>query len=157
MGMINYRKATFSDLSGILSLYQIWAEEENQVEVEISMSKYEAIWSNTFDKGIVYFVATDKEKIISTCYVSIIPNLTWGGRSIAFMENVFTDKCYRNQGIGKTIVQMGIDYAKQSGCYKLILQSSASRKHAHRFYESLGFESDSKVAFDLRFSDQEKI
>ncbi|WP_413523325.1 GNAT family N-acetyltransferase [Lactococcus raffinolactis] len=154
MEAITYRQAILADLPGILSLYQIWAEEENREELIIDISNSERIWFDSWYKDIVYFIAADKDKIVSTCYVSIIPNLTWGGSSIAFMENVFTDKDYRNRGIGKKVVQMGIDYAEKSGCHKLILQSSTSRKNAHRFYNSLGFDSDLKVAFDLRFTNK---
>ena len=49
-----------------------------------------------------YFGIVENGKVISTCYCLIIPNLTRLGSSIAFVENVVTDKDYRGQGLSRT-------------------------------------------------------
>lgn len=43
-----------------------------------------------------------------------------------------------------------IEIAKERGCYKAILMSGVKRTEVHKFYENLGFHSDTKKAFDLR-------
>ena len=98
-----------------------------------------------------YFVAKVNGRIIASCYVSVIPNLTRGGKSIGFIENVITDAAYRRKGIGKTIVQHAIAYAKMQNCYKVVLQSGNKRTDAHRFYEFIGFDGETKRAFEIRF------
>ena len=40
-----------------------------------------------------------------------------------------------------------IEIAWQEGCYKVMLLSGSVRTDAHRFYESIGFEGDSKKGF----------
>ena len=101
-------------------------------------------------QNIKYFVAKDNEKIIASCYICIIPNLTRGGKSIGFIENVITDTEYRGKGIGKKIMENAIKYAKGQNCYKVILQSGNKRTDAHGFYESIGFDGESKKAFEMR-------
>ena len=76
--------------------------------------------------------------------------MTRNGKSIGFIENVITDKEYRRKGIGKNIMENAINYAKTQNCYKVILQSGNKRTEAHKFYELLGFDGESKKAFDLR-------
>ena len=100
--------------------------------------------------NIKYFGAVENGKVVSTCYCVIIPNLTNFCQKICFVENVVTDKNYRNQGIGKKVIDKAIETAKKNNCYKVILLSGIARKEAHQFYENLGFSSETKKAFDMR-------
>jgi ribosomal protein S18 acetylase RimI-like enzyme len=81
----------------------------------------------------------------------IIPNLTFNGKSIGYIENVITSEKHRRKGIGKKMIETAIKYAKKENCYKVVLQSGVKRTTAHKFYESLGFNGESKKAFELRF------
>ena len=100
--------------------------------------------------NIKYFGAVENGKVVSTCYCVIIPNLTNFCQPICFVENVVTDKNYRNQGLGKKVIDKAIETAKKNNCYKVILLSGIARKEAHQFYENLGFSSETKKAFDMR-------
>jgi GNAT superfamily N-acetyltransferase len=64
-------------------------------------------------------------------------------------ENIIDEFSAKN--IWKNIVENAIKYAKEQNCYKVILQSGDKRTDAHGFYESLGFDGDSKRAFEIRF------
>lgn len=103
--------------------------------------------------NIKYFGAVDAangDRVVSTCFTMIIPNLTAHGRSICFLENVVTDSAYRKQGLARKVIEMAIEDAKSHNCYKVILQSNCKRTEAHKFYENLGFDGNLKKAFDLR-------
>ena len=102
---------------------------------------------------IKYLVAEDNGKIIGSCYLVIIPNITNNCRSIGFIENVITDENYRGKGIGKNIIRKAIELSRNENCYKVILQSGMKRERAHTFYEKLGFDGESKKAFDLRLEE----
>jgi hydroxyethylthiazole kinase-like uncharacterized protein yjeF len=153
--MIGYRIAAKDDLRGILALYRSWADEEQAAGHKIEIAAAEAVFQRAIANGAVYFIATDNDTIIASCYVAVIPNLTWSGRSIAFIENVITDKQYRRQGIGKAVMLMALDYAKNCGCYKVTLQSNAKRCEAHGFYRAMGFDGGTKLAFEMRL--QKKV
>jgi GNAT superfamily N-acetyltransferase len=145
--MIEYSIAKKEHLPMILELYKQLIPEENPIDINFANT----IWEKIENNDIKYFVAIENNKIISSCYLAIIPNLTRNGKSNGFIENVITDEKYRKKGIGKKVIEMAIEYGKQNNCYKIILQSSYKRKENHIFYEKCGFDGDSKRAFEIRF------
>ena len=49
----------------------------------------------------------------------------------------------------EAVIEKAVDYAKSSGCYKVMLLSGSARKPAHEFYRSLGFNDKVKKGFHL--------
>ena len=92
------RELTKSDLPSLLELY-IQLSENNK---NITLEKSKEIWIKQIQQNpnIKYFGAVENGKVVSTCYCVIIPNLTNFCQPICFVENVVTDKNYRNQGLG---------------------------------------------------------
>jgi GNAT superfamily N-acetyltransferase len=144
--MIEYCIAQKDDLPHILELYK----QLHSDEIPISINEANFTWEKIEQHDIKYFVAKENDKIISSCFICIIPNFTRGGKPIGFIENVITDKEYRKKGIGKKVIEMAIGYGKEHKCYKIILQSSYTRKENHVFYEKCGFDGNSKRAFEMR-------
>jgi GNAT superfamily N-acetyltransferase len=145
--MIEYCIAQKEHLQKILELYKQLIPEEDPINI----NEANKIWEKIDQNNIKYFIAVENNKIISSCYLAIIPNLTRNGRSNGFIENVITDEKYRKKGIGKRLIKMAVEYGKQNNCYKIILQSSFKRKENHIFYEKCGFDGNSKRAFEIRF------
>ena len=145
--MIEYSIARKDQLPGILALCKQLVPGEEP----IGMDEADKIWEKSEQQGIKYFVASDGSRIVSSLYLAVIPNLTRGGKSNCFIENVITDEEYRKKGIGKKLMEMAIEYAKANNCYKAVLLSSMKRKEAHSFYESCGFDGDSKRGYEIRF------
>jgi GNAT superfamily N-acetyltransferase len=145
---MEYRTAQKDDLPGLLALYRQLNPEEEPIDLEKAHSIWDATEKSNSTK---YFVALDGTRVVSTCNITLIPNLTRDGRSFAIIENVITDQAYRKQGIGKKIMQQAIECAKESNCYKVVLLSSTKRTEAHGFYESIGFNGNSKRGFEIRF------
>ena len=144
---IEFRLLTEKDLPSLLNLYVQLDENNKDLTEEGSLPVWDEISRNS---NIKYFGAFDGDKVVSTCFTMIIPNLTAQGRSICFLENVVTDSAYRKQGLAKRVIEMAIEDAKSHNCYKVILQSNCKRTEAHKFYEKLGFDGNLKKAFDLR-------
>ena len=144
---MEFRRLKVSDLYSLLELYkQLDADDD-----ECTVDRYEKVWKEIdADSNIQYYGAIDDGKVVSTCYVVYIPNLTRGGRGICFIENVVTDKAYRKLGLASRVIDMAIEFAKEHHCYKVILQSGKARTEAHQFYENIGFDGASKKAFDMR-------
>ena len=142
------RELTEKDLPSLLELYVQLAESNKDTDPEQAKS----VWINEIkgNKNIKYFGAVENGKVVSTCYCVIIPNLTHFSQPVCFVENVVTDKDFRKQGLGKKVINKAVETAKANGCYKVILMSGIARKEAHQFYESLGFVSETKKAFDMR-------
>ncbi|WP_026526446.1 GNAT family N-acetyltransferase [Butyrivibrio sp. VCD2006] len=144
---MEFRKLAGQDLQSLLELYKQLQPDDDFSSVENSQIIWQEIENNS---DIQYFGAIDNGKVVSTCFAVYIPNLTRNNHGICFIENVVTDKDYRNQGLASKVIDMAISFAREKGCYKAILQSGKSRTEAHRFYENKGFDGDSKKAFDMR-------
>lgn len=147
---IEFRQLTQKDLPSLLELYVQLDENNKDLTTESSIPIWEEISKNP---NIKYFGAVDTangDRVVSTCFTMIIPNLTAHGRSICFLENVVTDSAYRKQGLARKVIEMAIEDAKSHNCYKVILQSNCKCTEAHKFYENLGFDGNLKKAFDLR-------
>lgn len=143
---MEFRKLTEEELLSLLELYK-----QLQPDDSLSSEKSKIVWQEIENNpDIQYFGAVDDGKVVSTCYAVYIPNLTRNNRGICFIENVVTDEKYRNRGLASKVIDMAVAYAKEKDCYKVILQSGTARGEAHRFYESKGFDGDSKKAFDMR-------
>lgn len=92
-------------------------------------------------------VAAEGAKLVGTCYLNIIPNLSRGGRPYALIENVITDAEHRGKGVGKAMMQHALELARQAGCYKLMLMTGRQEQVVHDFYRKLGFSGDRKQAY----------
>ena len=144
--IIEYRELMENEIFELLDLY----EQLEQNEVKINEIEAKKIWKIIKSQNIKYFIAKNNGKIISSCYICIIPNFTRNGKSIGFIENVITDKEFRRKGIGRKVIKNAIEYAKRQNCYKIILQSGIKRNEAHKFYESIGFNGETKKAYEIR-------
>ena len=145
------RELNENDLESLIKLY----EQLDGANGDFTAEDARKIWKAEIEgnKKIKYFGAVEKDKVISTCYCLIIPNLTRLGSSIAFVENVVTDSEYRGQGLGRNVMEKAIEFARENNCYKVILQSASFRKEAHQIYKNLGFDGESKKAFIMKLKD----
>ena len=145
------RELNENDLESLIKLY----EQLDGANGDFTADDARKIWQQEIEgnKNIKYFGFVEDRKVISTCYCLIIPNLTRLGSSIAFVENVVTDKEYRGQGLGRKVMEKAIEFARERNCYKVILQSASFRKEAHQFYKNLGFDGESKKAFIMKLKD----
>ncbi|MGP8080992.1 MAG: GNAT family N-acetyltransferase [Dehalococcoidales bacterium] len=102
------------------------------------------------ESNLRILVLEENGKIISTCYLNIIPNLTRDAMPYAIIENVVTDTAFRNQGYGRKLMRYALDSAWKAGCYKVMLQTGSKRDSTHKFYTSCGFVEGEKFAFNAR-------
>jgi ribosomal protein S18 acetylase RimI-like enzyme len=144
---ITVRKIDQGELEALLDLYHdlspndppLNQEEAQQIFRHLLRSEEVDIW-----------VAVRTEVIVATCVAITVPNLTRGGRPFVVIENVVTKREFRNQGIGKALLQHVITLAKEHGAYKVMLQTGSSNPATHAFYKSLGFRDNEKVAYVIR-------
>ena len=138
------RQAKNTDLSNLLLLYHHLHPDDIEPPTDLA----EKVWLEILDSDhFIYFVIEQDGLLVSSCNLTIIPNLTRCGRPIGLIENVVTHQNYRNKGLGKTVMTAAIDFAKTRNCYKVMLLSNAQRKGAHKFYKTLGFDPEDKIGF----------
>ena len=83
------------------------------------------------------FVIRNNGKVIATSSIFIEHKFIHNLSSVGHIEDVVIDKSYRGKGLGKVIVDYCVDYAKNNGCYKVILSSD---KKNTEFYKICGFK-----------------
>ena len=143
------RRIKKTDLDNLILLY----EHLHDNDIVTSKEALGKIWEKIIDSDFfIYFVIEIDNVIVCSCNLTIIPNLTRGGKSIGLIENVVTHLNHRNKGLGKVIMNEAIEVAKNQGCYKVMLLSDSRRIEAHKFYESLGFSSDNKIGYIKKLS-----
>ena len=95
------------------------------------------------------------EKIVATCTVIILPNLTHNLRPFAIIENVVTDKKYRKKGFGTELINQSKKIAVQSNCHKILIQTRSKLSSKIRFYEKNGFVKNQTTGFQLNIEELE--
>ena len=133
------------DLNELLALYShLHAEDDPLPERD----QVESVWQEIFaNQGFKYFGLFDDQKLVSSCNISIIPNLTRGCKPYGIIENVVTHGEFRGRGYARSILKYALDYAWEKGCYKVMLMTGRKSEKVYKFYESVGFDRDAKQAF----------
>jgi GNAT superfamily N-acetyltransferase len=146
MHEIAIRHASEADLGGILDLYT----HLNPADVRPDTAQAQIAWSALLASPLTtFFVATAGDRMIATCVLAIIPNLTRGARSFGVIENVVTDPSQRRTGAGRAIIAAALQAAWDGDCYKVMLASGRD-EDTLQFYERCGFKRGGKTFFEIR-------
>ena len=86
-------------------------------------------------------------KLVATCVLLLVPNLTRGANPYALVENVVTHADYRKQGYGKAVLDYAKEIALNHNCYKIFLMTGRKDEETLRFYENCGYNRTEKTAF----------
>ena len=86
-------------------------------------------------------VAEAEGKVVGTCALYVLPNLSHGGADWAVVENVVVDARERGKGCGEALMAEAVRMAREAGCYRVSLMSNNRRNRAHQFYSRIGFDS----------------
>ncbi len=90
------------------------------------------------------------DRLVASCILNILPNISRGSRSYGLIENVITHPEFRRQGIGQSMMQAVVEVAWQENCYKVMLLTGRVNEDVFRFYESCGFDRVGKQGFIAR-------
>ncbi len=142
------RHAVERDLEDLLSLYKHLNRDDPSLELTPPLiDQWRSILANPM---IHYFVVEMAGQLVSSCTITIIPNLTRQARPYGVIENVVTHQDYRGRGLGTRVLEAALRSAWQQGCYKVMLMTGSKREETLRFYERAGFKRGEKTAFLAR-------
>lgn len=138
------REIVNEDFNGLLELYMQLHDNPMQEKTPEIMELWNRILK---DKEHHIIIAEEERKIVSSCVCVIIPNLTHNQRPYAFIENVITDKDYRNKGLATACLNYAKEIAIKENCYKLMLLTGSKKESTLNFYERAGYNKNDKTAF----------
>ena len=139
------RQIEANELTELLALYVHLHRVDEGLPPQ---SEVQAVWQELLaNPRYSYYGGYLDSELISSCTLTVIPNLTRGCRPYGVIENVVTHASHRNQGYGKAILAQALSHAWSVGCYKVMLLTGRKDEATFRFYESAGFDRHGKQAF----------
>jgi GNAT superfamily N-acetyltransferase len=145
MSELYVRPIRKDELPALLELYGHL--HENDVPLRLD-HQLEALWDGILvNPQLHYLVGEIDGKLISSCTLAIIPNLTRGARPYGLIENVVTHRDYRKRGFATRVLHHALRAAWDSDCYKVMLLTSRKDEATLRFYERAGFQPGVKTGF----------
>ena len=147
MTTLHVRHARRDDLDALLALYAQLNPDDGAAPREKLAATLDAIVAS---EQFAIVVGTQAGRVVATCYLNVIPNLTRGGASYAVIENVVVDAMLRGTGLGRQVMAFALDEAWRRGCYKSLLQTGSRDPRVSRFYKSCGFSASEKTGFVAR-------
>lgn len=143
------RLARYEELKEIVKLYKQLQPNDSDVS---DNSELKEIWDSIYKDPNLYYIVVEVDwKIVSSCNIAIIKNLTRNLRPYGLIENVVTDLNYRKRGYATKALNFALDIARKNNCYKVMLLTGSKREETLRFYETVGFERGVKTGFVISF------
>jgi GNAT superfamily N-acetyltransferase len=136
------------ELPVLLGLYRHLHPGDPELSISADI---ERLWERILaDPQLRYLVAEVDGRVVSTCTLTVIPNLTRGARPYGVIENVVTHPDFRRRGIGTQILRAALALAWGQDCYKVMLLTGRKDEATLRFYQQAGFEAGVKTGFVAR-------
>ena len=142
------RQLTEPDLGILLELYSHLHEADTSLPAQ---SVVDSIWTELLSSpNNRYYGGFVDDQLVSSCTLTIIPNLTRSCRPYGVVENVVTHTAHRRNGYATSLLRRALDEAWEADCYKVMLLTGRKDESTYRFYERAGFDRHAKQAFLAR-------
>lgn len=137
-GELLVRRAGVEDLPQLMALLSQLHEEEAPKPVDEGLrATFAGILASWRSRAIL--VACLDGALVGTLDLLVVSNLTRSGRPWASIENVVVEAACRRRGIGRALLGVAVELAREAGCSKLQLISREERGAAHELYVGAGF------------------
>ncbi|MFI8254864.1 GNAT family N-acetyltransferase [Streptomyces filamentosus] len=133
------RPATRAELPAVLALL---ADEDRVVDpssVRVTEAYERAFADIASDPRNELLVLVDGGPVLGCLQATYVPGLGRGGAERALIEAVRIRADLRGAGLGRRLMELAADRARERGCALVQLTSNKERADAHRFYASLGY------------------
>lgn len=123
------------------------------IEYEVGISVKEQpdildIHSNYIDDGGNFWIAlNDNGEVVG------LIGLQKKNKEVAVLKKFFVYKDYRGNefGIGKKLYEVLLDFAKEQGFSKIILDTPSKATRSHGFYKKVGFKETDKEDLPIKY------
>ena len=137
------RTLGYDDLDALLDLYTHLFDKDDPLP---ERERVLEVWRRMLASSMLHCLGLELEgRLVSSCTLTVTPNLTRGTRPYGQIENVVTHADHRRRGLGGTLIRHALGMAWEQGCYKVMLMTG--RGETHSFYTECGFRKDVKTGF----------
>lgn len=139
---IQYRNATVADVPAMMGLVRELAEFEKAPHLVENTE--EKMFRDGFGSQPAFhaFVA-EKEGVVVGFALNYVRYSTWRGR-VLYLEDIYIQPAHRSQGIGRKLMEMTLEYARQQEMKYLVFQVLEWNTTAIEFYKSFQAELDAE-------------
>lgn len=123
-----------------------WSHEQEQIHI--------SSLNDIYDRGGIIFGAFDESNIIGI--ISLDNEFFGRNKDQLNLAGLWVSKHYRKMGVGKTLVELGKEKAKEMGAKKLYVSATPSHNTVN-FYMNRGFELAKEVIEKLYELEPEDI
>lgn len=140
------RPLALTDFADAYALYTDLVGAARMAEPDLAQAQFRTLLDHP---GTTVIGAERAGQVLAMATLHLLPNLTYGGRPYALVENVVTLRAHHGQGLGRAVMQALIARAWAADAYKIMLLTGRHNT-AKGFYAKLGFDPDEKQAMTLR-------
>lgn len=135
------RRAKITDLKEIVSLLadDKLGKTREKTSDKVTKNYIDAFHKIDSDPNQYLMVFERDKEIIGTCHLTLMPSLTFIGRTRLQIEAVRVRADARGAHIGHKMIELAIHWGKKHGAKIFQLTTHKERSNAIRFYEKLGF------------------
>jgi len=142
---IEFRLIRADELPSLLDLFQHLNSDEPPLPADDMLNQ---VWSDFLNDPKIHCVIGESDgRLVASCTLIVIPNLTRGARPYGLIENVVTHPEYRKKGFGSSLLRYTLRLAWEQHCYKVMLLTGRKQEETLRFYERAGFKRGIKTGF----------
>mgnify|MGYP000301353024 FL=1 len=133
MNQLKIREITLDDLDRVYELMNILYKGK------LKYDRFKEIYKLKLqDKNSYYIVAIENDNIVGVLTSELQEKLHREKLQL-FIEDLIVEESKRNNGIGSSLLENAINYAKNNNCEVVELTSYKDEIKAHKFYENNGF------------------
>lgn len=143
---MNIRKVDMKDFDDILNLQLQLEDTEMKFDYNLKEKFYETAkgkekLKNRIDneKNIFYVVTNENDKVIAFIDGNIPDDEWWYKDTVAYLNHICVDNCYRNRGIARMLLNKFETTAVEKGAKYVRLLAFPQNKPAIFFYQKDGF------------------
>src|SRR5471030_3310023 len=123
---VEVRLIQHNELKKLLQLYKHLNKDDPELDMDEHLEK---LWGEIYyDPNSYYIVVDSNGKIVASCALTIIRNLTRNSRPYGLIENVVTHSKYRNNGYGRRVLSKALEIAWEKNCYKVMLLTGSKKE-----------------------------
>lgn len=144
MNEFNYkiRKLNENDLNEVSKPYALFWNDK--MDISKMKDKFLHISQNP---NYIFLVAEENGKVIGTIQGVVCEELYGECFPFLVMENFVVNKEYRGKGVGRELLSELEKIGKERHCSQIIFITETERQETVRFYEKVGFNSNSHKGF----------
>lgn len=136
------RDMIVEDIPQLEQLYrQFWGEASS---IERMSKQFNKLQKN--DSHVI-LSAIEDNKLVGSVMGIICEELYGDCKPFLVLENMIVDENYRKIGVGKALISELEIIANQKGCTQVIFVTERNRVDAVKFYESVGYSSQTHLGF----------